>query len=255
MSRGFLLFGFFCLVSFLPALAQNEKLISKISKEICTCLNKYEELKTEQEVEVAMEKCIMKSAMKNLEVIKKELGIDMTEGEMAGRQFGEVVAFELVKKCPTFLKYIMMVTTEEFNEDTIGFYDEYSFQNPDLVPYEKFSTDTMKVMPGQCEAIRNGTFTYSTENEDKQDYFVLSNKLCTEYHDSGKYISRYHIKWKSDCEYESVFIDSTNPEINNLLTKGDKIYYQFLGIYKNTVYLNLDYKGFSKTFKMTVVKQ
>jgi len=235
--------------------AQNEKLISKISKEICNCLEKYGDLKTQQEVEVAMESCIMKAAMKNLEVVKKDLGIDMTEGEMAGRQFGEVIAYELIKKCEVFLKYIMLVSTEELSQDTTGMYEEYSFQNPDLVPYEKFSTDTMKVTTQSCLSVRNGKYTYSTDNPEKIDYFIINNKICTEYHENGKYISRYHIKWKSDCEYESTFIDSTNPEINNLLSKGDKVYYQVIGVYNDIVYLNLDYKGFSKTFKMTIQKQ
>jgi hypothetical protein len=245
----------FCSVR--PSFSQNEKLIAKISKEICNCLEKYEDLKTEPEIEAAMENCIMKSSMKNLESIKKDLGIDMTEGEAAGRQFGEVIAYELIKKCEVFLKYIMMVSTAESIEQDSSFvgYEESSFYNEDLVPYEKFSTDTMSVSSSACLSIRNAKFTYVTENPERIDYFVLDQKLCTEYHDNGKYISHYHIRWKSDCEYESVFIDSTNPEINNLLTKGDKVKYQILGIYSNTVYLNLDYKGFSKTFTMSIQKK
>jgi hypothetical protein len=242
----------------LPSFAQNEKLISKISKEICNCLEKYDDLKTQTEIEAAMENCIMKSSMKNLDAIKKDLGIDMTEGEAAGRQFGEVIAYELIKKCEVFLKYIMMVSTDEIAaEDTLAStdYQESSFYNEDLVPYEKFSTDTMSVAPGSCLSIRNAKFTYTTDNPDKTDYFVLNQKSCTEYHDNGKYISHYTIKWKSECEYESIFVDSTNPEINNLLSKGDKIRYQILGVYANTVYINLDYKGFSKTFKMNIQKQ
>ena len=59
----------------------------------------------------------------------------------------------------------------------------------------------------------------------------------------------------SEFSVKSIFVESTNPEINNLLSKGDKINYQILGIYSNTVYINLDYKGFSKTFKMLVQKK
>ncbi len=255
MKGGIILFAL--LLSFvLPSFAQNEKLIAKISKEICNCLEKYDNLQTQIEIEAAMENCIMKSSMKNLEAIKKELGIDMTAGESAGRQFGEVVAYELVKKCEVFLKYIMMVSTDEpsSQDTTSGSYEESSFYNDDLVPYEKFSTDTMSVTPASCLSIRNAKFTYDTDNPDKIDYFILKEKLCTEYHDNGKYISHYHIKWESDCTYESVFIDSTNPEINNLLSKGDKIHYQILGVYSNNVYINLDFKGFSKTFKMAIQK-
>ena len=254
MRKGILLLFvlLFCFV--LPSFSQNEKLISRISKEICNCLEKYDNLQTQAEIESAMENCIMKSSMKNLDPIKKDLGIDMTEGETAGRQFGEVIAYELIKKCEVFLKYIMMVSTDEpTTKDTLNNdYQESSFYNEDLVPYEKFSTDTMSVSSEACMSIRNAKFTYTTDNPEKTDYFVLDQKTCTEYHNNGKYVSHYTIKWKSACEYESVFIDSTNPEINNLLSKGDKIRYQILGVYSKTVYINLDYKGFSKTFKMSI---
>ncbi len=229
-----------------------QKLVSKISKEICNCLENYENLQNQIEIEAAMESCIMKSSMKNLEAIKKEMGIDMTEGETAGRQFGEVIAYELIKKCDIFLKYIMMVSTDNATSaDSNGVYEESSVLNPDLVPYEKFSTDTMTASSKDCLAIRNSKFVYVTDNPDKTDYFVLAGNTCTEYHDNGKYISHYKIKWKNDCEYVSIFVDSTNPEINNLLGKGDKINYQILGVYGPIVYINLDYKGFSKTFKMS----
>src|SRR6478735_687381 len=127
----------------IPSYSQNEKLISHISKEICNCLEKYENLQTQKEIEAAMENCIMKSSMKNIEAIKKDLGIDMTQGEAAGRQFGEVIAYELIKKCEVFLKYIMMVSTSETNplDTAASSYEESSFYNDDLVPYEKFSTD------------------------------------------------------------------------------------------------------------------
>lgn len=231
-----------------------QKLVSKISKEICGCLENYPNLQNQAEIENAMETCIMKSSMKNLEAIKKELGIDMTQGETAGRQFGEVIAYELIKKCDIFLKYIMMVSSDTPANDTSGAYEETNVLNPDLVPYEKFSTDTMNAVPKDCQAIHNGKYTYMTDNSDKVEYFILNGKTCTEYHENGKYISHYTIKWKEDCEYVSVFVDSTNPEINNLLNKGDKINYQILGVYGTIVYINLDYKGFSKTFKMSVQK-
>jgi hypothetical protein len=238
-----------------PSVAQNKKLVSSISKEICNCLEKYDNMQTQVEIEAAMESCIMKSSMKNLDDIKKELGIDMTQGEAAGRQFGEIIAYELIKKCDVFLKYIMMVSTDESSlADSNAVYEESTLQNPDLVPYEKFSTDTMTASVDACLGIHKAKYVYITDNPDKTDYFILEEKKCTEYHDNGKYISHYSIKWKSQCEYESVFLDSTNPEINNLLSKGDKINYQILGIYSNTVYINLDYKGFSKTFKMSVQK-
>jgi hypothetical protein len=231
----------------------SQKLVSKISKEICNCLENYGNMQTQMEIEAAMESCIMKSSMKNLEAIKKEMGIDMTQGETAGRQFGEVIAYELIKKCDVFLKYIMMVSTDNVNPaDSSGTYEESSVLNPDLVPYEKFSTDTMTASIKDCMALRNAKFVYVTDNPDKMDYFILAGKSCTEYHENGKYISHYKIKWKNECEYISTFVDSTNPEINNLLAKGDKINYQILGVYANTVYINLDYKGFSKTFKMSI---
>ncbi len=236
--------------------SQGQKLVSKISKEICECLEKYGDLQNQIEIEAAMESCIMKSSMKNLDAIKKDMGIDMTQGESSGRQFGEIIAYELIKKCDVFLKFIMRVSTDETTPlDSTGTYEEASFQNPDLVPYEKFSTDTMTASSNDCLAIRNGKYIYITDNPDKTDYFVLDDKKCTEYHDNGKYISHYNIKWKNECQYESIFVESTNPEINNLLSKGDKINYQILGIYSNTVYINLDYKGFSKTFKMLVQKK
>lgn len=232
-----------------------QKLVSKISKEICNCLENYGNLQTDMEVEAALETCIMKSSMKNLEAIKKDLGIDMTQGETAGRQFGEVIAYELIKKCDIFLKYIMMVSAEETTPpDSSSSYEESSVLNPDLVPYEKFSTDTMTASIKDCQALRNAKFIYATDNPEKMDYFILAGKSCTEYHENGKYISHYKVKWKNECEYISTFIDSTNPEINNLLAKGDKINYQILGVYANTVYINLDYKGFSKTFKMSIQK-
>ena len=233
----------------------SQKIVNKISKEICECLEKYGDIQNQIEIESAMESCIMKSSMKNLNAIKKDMGIDMTLGESSGRQFGEIIAYELIKKCDIFLKFIMMVSTDESTPtDSTGAYEEASFQNPDLVPYEKFSTDTMTASSGDCLAIRNGKYIYVTDNPDKTDYFILEDKKCTEYHDNGKYISHYSIKWKNECQYESIFVESTNPEINNLLSKGDKINYQILGIYSNTVYINLDYKGFSKTFKMSVQK-
>jgi hypothetical protein len=237
--------------------SQGQKLVSKISREICDCLEKYKNLQSQKEIESAMENCIMKSSMKNLDAIKKDMGIDMTQGETAGRQFGEIIAYELIKKCDIFLKYIMMVSTDDaaVGDSTEGDYQESSFQNPDLVPYEKFSTDTMSASSNACMEVRDAKYVYITDNPDKTDYFILEGKKCTEYHDNGKYISHYNIKWKSDCAYESTFVDSTNPEINNLLSKGDKIEYQILGIYSNTVYINLDYKGFSKTFKMSVIKK
>ncbi|HSZ25751.1 MAG TPA: hypothetical protein VK766_08545 [Cytophagaceae bacterium] len=242
--------------SALTVYPQNKKLVSGISKVICNCLEKYNDLQSQKEIEAAMENCIMKSSMKNLDAVKKEMGIDMTQGEEAGRQFGEIISYELIKKCQIFLKYIMMVSTDDATpkDSTIG-YEESSFQSPDIVPYEKFSTDTMTTTPQACLSIRNAKYVYVTDNPDKTDYFILHDKKCVEYHDNGKYISHYNIKWKSDCTYESVFIESSNPEINNLLSKGDKINYQILGIYSNIVYINLDYKGFSKTFKMFVQKQ
>ena len=239
----------FCQVSF------GQKIVGKISNEICDCLEKYGDLQNQIEIEAAMESCIMKSSMKNLDAIKKDMGIDMTQGESSGRQFGEIIAYELIKKCDIFLKFIMMVSTDESTPtDSIGGYEEASFQNPDLVPYEKFSTDTMNAATSDCLGIRKGKYIYVTDNPDKTDYFVLDDKKCTEYHDNGKYISHYTIKWVNECQYVSTFVESTNPEINNLLSKGDKINYQILGIYSNTVYINLDYKGFSKTFKMAVQK-
>jgi hypothetical protein len=255
MGKKFFLIALITSYLAFPSVAQNKKLVSSISKEICNCLEKYENMQTQTEIEAAMESCIMKSSMKNLDGIKKDLGIDMTEGEAAGRQFGEIIAYDLIKKCDVFLKYIMMVSTDESpSTDSNAVYEESTLQNPDLVPYEKFSTDTMTASASACLSIHNAKYVYVTDNPEKMDYFILEDKKCTEYHDNGKYISHYNIKWKSQCEYESVFLDSTNPEINNLLSKGDRINYQVLGIYSNIVYINLDYKGFSKTFKMAVQK-
>ncbi len=245
---------FISVFSFTLIFAENtsgQKLVSKISKEICSCLENYENIQTQAEIERVMENCITKSSMKNLEGIKKELGIDMTQGEMAGRQFGEVIAYELIKKCDVFLKYIMMVSIDN-SSDSSGVYDESSVLNPDLVPYEKFSIDTMSVSPKDCMLLHEARLVYLPENPDKIDYFILSGKTCTEYHENGKYISHYKIKWKNDCEYISVFVESNNPEINNLLSKGDKINYRILGVYGNTAYISLDYKGFSKTFQMAI---
>ena len=45
--------------------SQGQKLVSKISKEICECLEKYGDLQNQIEIEAAMESCIMKSSMKN----------------------------------------------------------------------------------------------------------------------------------------------------------------------------------------------
>ncbi|HVD99010.1 MAG TPA: hypothetical protein VNB90_12460 [Cytophagaceae bacterium] len=244
---------FFTFFSCFDASAQ--KVVGKISKEICNCLESYKNLQDQAEIDAAMESCIMKSSMKHLEDIKKELNIDMTQGEVAGRQFGEVIAYELIKKCDIFLKFIMMVSSEENSPvDSLASYEESAVLNPDLVPYEKFSTDTMSATSGDCLSLRNAKLMYASENPDKIDYFILDGKTCTEYHENGKYISHYKINWENDCQYVSVFIDSSNPEINNLLVKGDKIYYQILGVYSNEVYINLDYKGFSKTFKMILQK-
>ncbi len=243
------------LVLALGQVSFGQKIVGKISNEICDCLEKYGDLQNQIEIEAAMESCIMKSSMKNLDAIKKDMGIDMTQGESSGRQFGEIIAYELIKKCDVFLKFIMMVSTDETTPtDSTGGYEEASFQNPDLVPYEKFSADTMNAAASDCLGIRKGKYIYITDNPDKTDYFVLDDKKCTKYHDNGKYISHYTIKWVNECQYVSTFVESTNPEINNLLSKGDKINYQILGIYSNTVYINLDYKGFSKTFKMAVQK-
>jgi hypothetical protein len=233
----------------------SQKIVSKISKEICNCLGNYSNgnVTTSAEVEAALESCIMKSSLKHIESIRKELGIDMTEGEVAGRRFGEIIAYELIRKCDIFLKYIMLLSVEPEENDSDG--ADATVHNPDMLPYEHFSVDTMSVKPTDCQKLHNAKYTYQNETADKIDYFIIDGKNCTEYHDNGTFVSHYTIRWKNDCEYESTFVESNNPEINNLLEKGDKVSYRILGVYGQDAYIQLGYKGFSKTFKMLIEKK
>ena len=247
----------FLLCTIFTSNAQDKKVIASISKEICTCLESYGDIEDIGDMEIALENCAMKTSIKNMGVIKKELGIDMTQGEEAGRQFGEIIAYELVKKCNVFLRFITAISTDiEYENDSIGDdFEETSFLNPDLVPYEKYSTDSMSVSPKTCASYALSKYKYISENPTKNDYFILTKKECIEYHDNQKYASHYSIKWNKDCSFVATLVSSNSPEINNLLTIGDKVTYQIIGIYGETAYINIDFKGFSKSFRMLISKQ
>ena len=81
-------------------------------------------------------------------------------------------------------------------------------------------------------------------------YVKIENTNWTEIQENGKYNSKDNIVLKGDCEYESEFVESTNPEEIKQFKKGDKILYRIIEKESNYYILTAEKDSIVFKFKM-----
>jgi hypothetical protein len=85
-----------------------------------------------------------------------------------------------------------------------------------------------KLTKNECsELFKSQNLRYLQDTGDTV-YIKIENTNWTEIQESGKYLSKAKIVLKGDCEFESEFVESTNPEEIEQFKKGDKILYRII---------------------------
>ena len=206
----------FILIAGISFQADAQKVIAKMSKEICKCI---EDPKNTGSKTTTFQTCITNSIVGHYADISKELKIDMTD-ESNGEKIGLLIAEDLIKTCPNFLAYAMAMSEEETSA------------NSSAPGTEVKILDTLTADTKYCSVFKKGKFKYvnstyvnnkAIPSTDASAYFTMNADLMTDYSENGKYVTKTKITWKSDCGYEAKLVESNNPNVNAVIKPGDVI--------------------------------
>tara|TARA_R110002074_G_scaffold398631_3_gene590742 strand:- start:329 stop:1006 length:678 start_codon:yes stop_codon:yes gene_type:complete len=202
---------FFAII-IIPYLTNGQDMSEKLSKKICTCLEKEKIKSTEK-----MEQCFEKILISNLEEIYKVYKIKSLD-DFDFEKLGIDIGVKLMKNCDYAMENLTNVENK-FDEDFIS--------NKDL----------------DCTEFKNGEFYYllpnPTSNRIDTTFVTIKNKMYLERMNHGRSYSLLDINWVSDCKFNLVFKDSNDNYKNTLSEPGDIYKYEIISSTTNSFILKL----------------
>ena len=202
---------FFAII-IIPYLTNGQDMSEKLSKKICTCLEKEKIKSTEK-----MEQCFEKILISNLEEIYKVYKIKSLD-DFDFEKLGIDIGIKLMKNCDYAMENLTNVENK-FDEDFVS--------NKDL----------------DCTEFKNGEFYYlllnPTSNSIDTTFVTIKNKMYLERMNHGRSYSLLDINWVSDCKFNLVFKDSNDNYKNTLSEPGDIYKYEIVSSTPNSFILKL----------------
>ena len=187
-----------------------------MAEEICECIDR----KMVETVEQMMP-CFEDVILKNVEGLKEESGVQSIT-EIDTEAMGNKVGAILVKTCD---RAITIFGNAGQTSETI------------VEKQEDIS----------CGDLKNGEFYYLTNRLDGQiadtTFVTISGDLFLERMQMGRYYSLLNINWKSDCEYDLIFVESNDPLKKELSTPGEVYKYEIIRIEDRTIYVKVYWKN------------
>jgi hypothetical protein len=208
--------------------AYSQKVIKKISKEACACLEKIDMNADSTELRKASSDCIANGLLSNLAGLKKELNIDVTSEESLGTVTDPLTA-ELFKSCPAFVKVATGLSKQT----------QPKVERGNISNCKAFHLGKFKVMPGYGDTTK---------------YMIFEADMVKEYTSSGELLTTGKCKWINDCTYINTFIESKDPSIGKIFKKGDTLTLEIINIEGNEISYEGEFKGTKFTYKTVKIK-
>lgn len=196
-----------------------------MSNQICECID----LNKAENVDQMMP-CIEQAALKNVEALKAENGVESIT-EIDTDLMGNKVGARLLKTC----------------DRAITIFGNAGQTNEKIVEKQKNLS---------CADIKNGEFYYLTNQLNGQNadttYVTISDDLFLERMKYGRTFSLLNVSWKSDCEFELEFVQSNDPLKRELSTPGEIYKYEIIRIEGPSVFVKVFWKN--EEFQVELVK-
>ncbi|MCK7591447.1 hypothetical protein M0G43_12745 [Subsaxibacter sp. CAU 1640] len=189
------------LILVMPLMASaQDKLIKKVSKQICKCLEKDNFPNIDD-----AEPCFEKALILNAEDLMKQYNVESFT-DLPFDEIGVDISKELANNCQKALLYLADPLSEMEEEDKV--------QDPNL----------------DCSELKNGDFYYMQTNPNtaKIDttYVTIKDKMYLERMNSGKTYSMLDVEWKDNCNFDLIFKHSNDPFKKNLSEPGEIYTYE-----------------------------
>jgi len=218
---------FFAII-IIPYLTNGQDMSEKLSKKICTCLEKEKIKSTEK-----MEQCFEKILISNLEEIYKVYKIKSLD-DFDFEKLEIDIGVKLMKNCDYAMENLTNVENK-FDEDFIS--DE------DL----------------DCSELKNGDFYYLSPNPETNiidtTFVTIKNKMYLERMNGGKSYSLLDINWVNDCKFSLIFKDSNDKYKSAMSKPGDIYNYEIVSSTPNSIILKLIWKKQEYKIDFYKVKQ
>lgn len=166
-----------------------QKIIKKISNDICNCTDKVDTSNLDSiSATESFENCFRHLLYYTSDLKKKKLDIlDSDNTEI----ITEKVVLELFKSCDSFIKISLVMQGSTPGDTTSSIND-----------------------PIVCEIFRNGKFL-SLSSEDSTITIMNNTEQIVQNLKNDTY-SKYEVKWINDCEYTLTYINGTNELIKKV---------------------------------------
>lgn len=198
--------------------AQNDKLVTKLSADICPCMDKAVKDKSTAEFQTIFTECFTVTLSKYVKEVSAETNNMETE-KMSS--LGQAVGGKLGKDCPAFLQLFT------------------SNGGAKMLTNNESPFDAASYKPANCKDLLTGKFITEKQymngseipNSDKKAYSTSAANIWTDYAE-GKYKTVSKMKLLSDCVYELTITSNDNPSVAQMMKIGDKITITVLGVDK-----------------------
>ncbi|MFL5728253.1 MAG: hypothetical protein ACJ75J_02095, partial [Cytophagaceae bacterium] len=170
-------------------LSYSQKVIDKISKEACDCMQKInpdgDTTAIRNEAGICMGKAMLAHAKDLNKYYKMEIGDELLQKIQAP------LLNTLFQDCNVFLKLMMSKGNAS-------------------APVEA------TISSAECQKIHTGKFRRANQGDDTNKVVEFTKNRIKEYDEKGQVVAESEIKWVNDCEYTCKLIHSTNEQLSTL---------------------------------------
>ena len=217
---------FLCFIN-IYAIAQTAS--QKSTNETCGCVKKINPSTPEAKRTEQAFGCMLASLQKYMPQLKKEYNIQIADEQEAAKAVARNVGGKLAKDCPEMAVYFLKMA--EASQQT----SEDGKTVPDI------STDTLKLDSKICANFKTGKYKSDKmymnkklmENPDATAYSEIKDGFVYDYSENKKNVTKWSLRWINGCEWEQTLLESSDPSINGVFKKGDKITIKAIGSTKN----------------------
>lgn len=204
-----------------------QEIIDKLSKKLCKCVEKGE-VKNVSEMGPCFEELLINNLKEIKEYYNAETMDDIDMGEI-----GNKIGAKMIKECEYVVK--TFPTTMAGNEKEVT-------KEPDL----------------KCDDLKSGNFYYLTTRPEvgimDTTFVTISNNMFLERMKNGRTYSMLNIKWKDDCRFDLVFIESNDPFKKELSKPGDVYEYEVLTNGNESLFIKSNWMGRNYQFELIKIE-